>query len=112
MLYLLFEQEFSTFWKTSGSDEEVEEEEGREEVEDDVDTDNGKVGFSGGCDWPAAITPLDCIDCNKRINCTYMAPPVRKDRENTNVTMELTTNSNTYTALNFIDFLNGFYAFL
>jgi hypothetical protein len=95
--------EFSTFWKTSDSDGEV---------EDDEVVDSGDGGFElfDGCDWAAAATaalPSDEEDdcCNKWTNSTYMVLPVRTERESTAVTKE-PTNNNICTALNFIVFFS------
>jgi hypothetical protein len=84
-----------------------------EEGDEDVDTDDCKVGFSDGCDWPAAVTSVPSGDgCNKWINCAYIALPVTVEREIINVINELITNSSRHTDLNFIifsDHLSVFY---
>ena len=93
-MYWLFEQQkFSTFWKTSGSDDTEEEEE------------EDKLGLFDGCDWAAAIAalPPDGEDCNKWINCTYMVLSLRTETEKTAVAKKL-TNNNICIALNFIVF--------
>ncbi|MFL6324380.1 MAG: hypothetical protein ACJ72C_06400, partial [Nitrososphaeraceae archaeon] len=81
--------EFSTFWKTSGSDEELEE---------DVDSDDVIFELFDGCDWAAAaantaILPSDEAGCcSKWISSIYMVFPLRTERESTAATKELTNN--------------------
>ena len=92
----------------SGSDVDVEEEGGDE----DVDTDDCKVGFSDGCGWPAAATTAVPSDDgrNKWMNCAVL--PSRVESEIISVIKELTTNNSTRTDINFINFSEYLYVFL
>ena len=93
--------EFSTFWKTSGIEEEVLEEEEEEGVggEDSSGSDDED---DAAC---APTTPPDddsrsdddddgCCCRNKSINCVYIVlpPPLRIEKESSAVTKELTNN--------------------